>query len=129
VSSSLAPCRLQPIRLLCSWDFLGKSTGVGCHALLQGIFPTQGLNLFTLVSCTGSWVLYHQCYLGSTIGSSINRNKLKSLFYSTNPLQFAISSYRTNLNIYKYKSILMGQVSWYSFVCIFLIWLYFLFYF
>ena len=25
-------------------DFLGKSTGVGCHFLLQGIFPTQGSN-------------------------------------------------------------------------------------
>ena len=22
----------------------GKNTGVGCHVLLQGIFPTQGLN-------------------------------------------------------------------------------------
>ena len=30
-------------RLLCPWDSPGKSTGVGCHALLQGIFPTQGL--------------------------------------------------------------------------------------
>ena len=28
-----------------SWDSPGKNTGVGCHALLQGIFPTQGLNL------------------------------------------------------------------------------------
>ena len=27
------------------WDFPGKSTGVGCHFLLQGIFLTQGLNL------------------------------------------------------------------------------------
>ena len=26
-------------------DSLGKNTGVGCHALLQGIFPTQGWNL------------------------------------------------------------------------------------
>ena len=26
------------------WDFPGKNTGVGCHALLLGIFPTQGLN-------------------------------------------------------------------------------------
>ena len=26
------------------WDPLGKNTGVGCHALLQGIFPTKGLN-------------------------------------------------------------------------------------
>ena len=24
------------------WDCPGKSTGVGCHFLLQGIFPTQG---------------------------------------------------------------------------------------
>ena len=27
-----------------SMGFLGKSTGVGCHFLLQGIFPTQGSN-------------------------------------------------------------------------------------
>ena len=26
------------------WDFPGKNTGVGCHFLLQWIFPTQGLN-------------------------------------------------------------------------------------
>ena len=31
-------------QLLCPRDSPGKSTGVGCHALLQGIFPTQGLN-------------------------------------------------------------------------------------
>ena len=29
-------------RLLHPWDSPGKSTGVGCHALLHGIFPTQG---------------------------------------------------------------------------------------
>ena len=28
--------------LLCPWDSLGRNTGMGCHALLQGIFPTQG---------------------------------------------------------------------------------------
>ena len=26
------------------WDSPGKNTGTGCHALLQGIFPTQGWN-------------------------------------------------------------------------------------
>ena len=31
-------------RLLGPWDFLGKSTGVGRHFLLQGIFLTQGSN-------------------------------------------------------------------------------------
>ena len=35
---------LQPSRLLHPWDFPGKSTGVGCHFLLQGIFLTQGSN-------------------------------------------------------------------------------------
>ena len=45
MSDSLRPHGLQPIRLLCPWDFTGKSTGVGCHVLLQRIFPTRGLNL------------------------------------------------------------------------------------
>ena len=31
-------------RLLCPWDSPGKNAGVGCHALLQAIFSTQGLN-------------------------------------------------------------------------------------
>ena len=35
---------LYPTRLLWPWDFPGKNTGVGCHFLLQRIFPTQGLN-------------------------------------------------------------------------------------
>ena len=29
-------------RLLCPWDSPGKNPGEGCHALLQGIFPTHG---------------------------------------------------------------------------------------
>ena len=38
------PHRQWPGRLLCPWDSPGKNTGVGCHFLLQRIFPTQGLN-------------------------------------------------------------------------------------
>ena len=45
VSDSSWPYGLQPTRLLRPWDFPGKNTGVGCHFPLQGIFPTQGLNL------------------------------------------------------------------------------------
>ena len=44
MSNSLQPHGLQPTRLLCPWDSPGKNTGVGCHALLQGVFLTQGLN-------------------------------------------------------------------------------------
>ena len=35
VSDSLQPHGRQPTGLLCSWDFPGKSTGVGCHCLLH----------------------------------------------------------------------------------------------
>ena len=41
---TLQPHGLQPARLLCPWDSPDKNTGAGCHALLQGIFPTQGSN-------------------------------------------------------------------------------------
>ena len=34
LSNSLWLHGLQPTRLLCPWDFPGKSTGVGCHCLL-----------------------------------------------------------------------------------------------
>ena len=40
-----APRSMGFSRLLGPWDCPGKNTGVGCHALLQGIFPTQGLNV------------------------------------------------------------------------------------
>ena len=53
MSDSLRPYGLQPTRLLCPWDSPGKNTGVHCHALLQGIFPTQGLNLHLL--CLLHW--------------------------------------------------------------------------
>ena len=54
--SLLQPHGLQPARLLCPWDSPGKNTGVGCHALLQGIFPSQGLNP-CLLPCR--WILNH----------------------------------------------------------------------
>ena len=34
----------KPAQLLCPWDSPGKNTGVGCHAIFQGIFLTQGSN-------------------------------------------------------------------------------------
>ena len=38
------PYGLEPARLLCPWGSPDEDTGVGCHALLQGIFLTQGSN-------------------------------------------------------------------------------------
>ena len=67
VSNSLQPHGLQPTRFLCSQDFPGKNTGVGCHFLLQGIFPTQGskpyihISIYPMqsVSCIGRQILYY----------------------------------------------------------------------
>ena len=64
MSDSLRPHGLLLARLLCSWDSLGKNTGLVCHFLLQGIFSTQGWNLCLLLHWqAGSWPLSH---LGST---------------------------------------------------------------
>ena len=52
-SNSLQPYGLWPTRLLCSWDSPGRNTEMGCHALLQGIFLTQGSNPCLL--CLQSW--------------------------------------------------------------------------
>ena len=48
VSASLQHHQLWPARLLYPWAFSSKNTGVGCYALLQRIFLTQGLNLSLL---------------------------------------------------------------------------------
>ena len=43
-------------------DSPGKNIGVGCHALLHGIFQTQGSNS-GLLHCR--WILYHLSHQGS----------------------------------------------------------------
>ena len=62
VSDSLRPHGLLPSRLLCPWDSPAKNTGVSCHALHQGIVPTQGLNP-GFPNCRQ--ILYHLSHQGS----------------------------------------------------------------
>ena len=68
ISDSLRPHRLQLTRLLCLQDFPGKSTGVGCHFHLQGIFPTQRSNphLLHLPALSGGFFFFfffnHWCH-------------------------------------------------------------------
>ena len=69
VSDSLQPYGLQPAGLLCPWDSPGKVTGLGSHALLQGIFPTQGLKLCLLHF---GWILYLLRYQGSPQSQRVN---------------------------------------------------------
>ena len=65
VQLSAAPWTVAPARLLCPWNFGGKNTGVGCHFLLWGIFPTQGLDSHLLH--LQHWILYQLLHLESLI--------------------------------------------------------------
>ena len=56
VSESLGPMDSSPPGSSVHGDSPGKSTGMGCHVLLQGIFPTQGSNP-GLPHCR--WILYY----------------------------------------------------------------------
>ena len=51
-----------PHEVLCLWSGPGKNTGVGCHSLFQGIFPTWGLNPSLL---NGHHILYHLSQQGT----------------------------------------------------------------
>jgi len=43
-SHSVVSDSLRPHGLYGPWNSPGQNTGVGCYALLEGIFPTQGSN-------------------------------------------------------------------------------------
>ena len=86
-------------------DFPGKSTGVGCHALLQGIFPTQGLNP-GLPQCR--WILYHLSHSHLYPGLSNSEFPNFSIFFdldrlraskSSNPSPFLLNSSSLSLSL------------------------------
>ena len=51
------------------WDFPGKNTGVGCHALLQAIMLTQGSNQMFSVSPAWAEGFFTTAPPGKTIQS------------------------------------------------------------
>ena len=67
VSDSLRPLvGLWPTRLPCPWGFTRQEYWSGLPCLLQGIFPTQGLNP-GLLHCR--WILYQSESPGEPPGS------------------------------------------------------------
>ena len=63
-SHSVVSDSLQPHGLYSPWNSPGQNTGVGSLSLLQGIFPTQGLNP-DLPCCR--WILYQLSHQGSLL--------------------------------------------------------------
>ena len=50
-SSPWWPYGLSPARFLCPWNFLGKSTGVGCHFLCEGSIQPSDQTQFFCLAC------------------------------------------------------------------------------
>ena len=82
-SHSVMSDSLRPHGLSSPWNSPDQNTGVGCLSLLQGIFPTQGLNpglphcqqILYQLSCKESpWILEWVAYPFSR-GSSWPRNR------------------------------------------------------
>ena len=90
-------CTLCTARLLCPWDSPGKNTRVGCYALFQGIFPTQGPNP-GLPDCRQ--ILYHLSHQGNLI-------KPKIIFISNELLVYLalyLLVYFVGVTIYEFLS-------------------------
>ena len=71
-----------PTRLLCPWDSPGE-TGVGCHFLLQEIFPTQASNP-GLLHCRQ--ILYHLSHQGSPKNTGVGCHALLQGMFPTQGL-------------------------------------------
>ena len=81
-------------------DSPGKNTGVGCHALLQGIFPTQGLNP-GLPHCR--WICYHLSLQGKPKNTGVSSLSPLQGIFPTQELNQALLHGRRILNQMSYQ--------------------------
>ena len=88
-------------------DSPGNNTGVGCHALLQGIFSTQGLNP-VLLHC--KQIHYHLSHQGSPIVGGVNKNFLKQSLPSNTYCFATILSWAKQVETEERKMKGMGKV-------------------
>ena len=110
----MQPSELQPARLLCSWDFPGKNTGVGCHFLLQIIKACCCCCLVTK-SCLTLWDSM-DC---STPGLSVSHHVLKfaqvhvyCIGDAIHPFHPLTPSSPSALNLYQHQGQLAVRIRW-----------------
>ena len=104
-----APMDCSPQGSSVHGDSPGKNTGLGCHALLQGIFPTQGSNP-GLLHCRQ--ILCQLSYQGSPWSTHIYIHNMLSvvhsflcciIFHCVNTaqyIQFPLGTFSTNTSMY-----------------------------
>ena len=92
--------------LLCRWDSPGKNTGVGCHALLKGIFPTHRSNPHLLLA--------GRLFTTSVTWETPLRKEQKILQYATlskNKFYFVQLLFHQKLCLYLCMSVETGSIS------------------
>ena len=84
---------LWPNRFLCPWGSLDKDTWVGCHFLLQGIFPSQESNqcLPYLLHCRR--ILYYWATREAWLINKHMERCLTSLVFSEMQIKSTVSNY------------------------------------
>ena len=107
VCDSLRPYGLQPTRLLHPWDFPGKSTEVGCHCLLQGIFLTQRSNSDLLHYRK---TLYH---LSQKRSQSRYMNKFTKPLSNSSTWLYSMPFFIPSINVWGYPFLHVISNTWY----------------
>ena len=100
------PMDCSPPRLLCPWDFPGKNTGAGNLSLLQGIFPTQGLNP-GLAPCRWIFLPYEppgKSNPGPNCHSNVHINLYDKVYIEKEELRKNHSVFNNLLPMYSYTA-------------------------
>ena len=90
--SSLQSHELQPTRLLCPWNFLGRNAGASCHFLPQGILPDPGIKPL-------SPALVGRFFTTSTTWEAHYSTIILCIYYSTNYAMLTIIPHYIILHI------------------------------
>ena len=98
-------------------DSPGKNTGVGFHAILQGIFPTQGSNP-CLPYC--KQILYHLSHQGSPVEyySANKKNKFESVEMRWMNLVSIIQQWISHKKISHTNTCVWDLGKWYWWSCL-----------
>ena len=92
MSNSVQHYGLQPARLLCRRDSLGRNTGVGCHALTPGDLPNPGIKPRSPVLQAESLPLSHQGSPAGKLGKSYEDGGAQNRQYGPIHVIFECSS-------------------------------------
>ena len=99
MSDSCDPVDCSPPGSSVHGIFPGKNAGVGCHFLLQGVFPTQGLNLGLLHCKQILYLLSYQEALNVLFTPPLIEKAFRDLNSAAGDLQALLSYVKINFSL------------------------------